>query len=146
MYEIINKGSNMRYLKYFFLFFFVIVQVNAFSIKYASEPFLMGVGVRNFALGKTGVSDINSPAVAYWNSSLLLLQENMKYELMHAEVFNGLLKYDTFSGTFGRDYAMGFTLARIGINNIALTKLPFPDREIGEENQPYKYKSVNNSD
>jgi hypothetical protein len=124
----------------------ITTSITLFADKYAGEIFKMGAGVRNFALGRAGLTDINSPANTYWNSSLLLLQEQNTFELMHAEEFNGLLKYDTFSGSIGKDNPIGFTLSRIGINNIALTKLPDEDKEPSEDNKPYKYKSVNNSD
>ena len=106
----------------------------------------MGAGVRNFALGRTGLTDINTPAIAYWNSALLNHRKNNNFELMHAEEFNGLLKYDSISGSFGNNNSIAFTLSRIGINNIALTKLPDPDVDVSEYNRPYKYKSVNNAD
>ena len=128
------------------LMFILFSNVNLFAEKYAGEIFKMGAGVRNFALGRTGLTDDRSPALAYWNASLLLNQPYPKFELMHAEEFNGLLKYDTFSGSFGRNNRVGFTLSRIGINNVPMTRLPNPDEEIGPYNRPYKYKSVNNVD
>ena len=129
----------------------LFLQVNLFAEKYAGEIFKMGAGVRNFALGRTGLTDDRSPALAYWNASLLLNQPHPKFELMHAEEFNGLLKYDTFSGSFGRNNKVGFTLSRIGINNVPMTRLLFPDEELGAEidgviNRPIVYRSVNNVD
>ena len=121
------------------------------ATKYAGEIFKMGAGVRNFALGRTGLTDIDSPAMSYWNASLLLNAEDNAFELMHSEEFNGLLKYDTVSGYLG-DKNVGFTLSRIGINNVPMTRLTNEDYEIGAvlpgdtPNRPYQYKSVNNSD
>lgn len=119
---------------------------NLYSAKYAGEIFKMGAGVRNFALGKTGLTDTNSPALAYWNSALLLSNDTHRFELMHAEEFNGLLKYDSFSGSLGKNQAIAFSLSRIAVNNVAITRLPNPDEDISETNRPYKYKSVNNAD
>jgi len=124
----------------------LFICTNLSAEKYAGEIFKMGAGVRNFALGRTGLTDAESPAIAYWNSSLLLVQQYNTFELMHAEEFNGLLKYDTFSGSIGRYNRIGFTLSRIGINDVALTRLPNEDLEPGEDNRPYQYKTVNNTD
>ena len=124
----------------------IIVASNLFADKYAGEIFKMGAGVRNFSLGRTGLTDHESPAIAYWNSSLLINQNTNTFELMHAEEFKGLLKYDTFSGSFGKTNPVAFTLSRIGINNISMTRLENEDEEISESNRPYKYKSVNNAD
>jgi len=111
--------------------------------KYANEIFLMGAGVRNFSLGRAGVTDGESPALAYWNSSLLINSEINTVEIMHAEEFKGMLKYDTVSGAYGK---IGFTIARIGINDIKLTKLHNEADTLSATNKPYVYKTMNNAD
>ena len=128
------------------LVLWIITLSNLSATKYAGEIFKMGAGVRNFAMGRTGITDINSPALPYWNSSMLLVQELRTFELMHAEEFHGILKYDTFSGSLGENNKVGFTLARIGVNNIAMTRLENPHEPMGPNNRPVKYKSVNNAD
>ena len=127
---------------------FVLLQVNLFAErdKYAGEIFRMGAGVRNFSMGRVGLTDTKSPALAYWNASLLLTLENRPFELMHAEEYKGLIKYDTFSGAFGENNNIGFTLSRIGDNDNAMTRLPNPELPPSDDNRPYKYKSVNNAD
>ena len=117
-----------------------------FAEKYAGEIFKIGAGVRNFSMGRAGVTDIKSPALAYWNSSLLLVREHNAFELMHAEEFNGLLKYDTFSGSFGENNKIGFTLARIGVNDIKLTGLANPSLPVGPDNPPEIIDRVNTQD
>jgi hypothetical protein len=124
----------------------VLVSLNLFATKYAGEIFRMGAGVRNIALGNIGVSDQNSAALAYWNPSLLHLRTETDFELMHAEEYAGLLKYDTFSAVFGSQSNFSVVLTRIGIDNIPLTKLSDPENPVSNSNRPYKYKSVNNSD
>ena len=130
------------------LIFLIVLNIGLFSemTKYAGEPFQMGAGVRNFSMGRTGITDIHSPALVYWNSSLLLLQEQRSFELMHAEEYKGLLKYDTFSGSLGENNRVGFMFARIGINDIPVTKLTNPDEPIGPSNPPIIDRHVNNSD
>jgi len=117
----------------------IMVVANLFATKYAGEIFSIGAGVRNYALGGIGLSDAQSPAIAYWNPALLTNAEK-QIELLHAEEFSGLLKFDTFSAVFGKRNAYSVVLTRIGIDNIPLTKWD------DEYNRPYKYKSVNNSD
>lgn len=125
-----------------------VLPVNLSAAKYAGEIFRMGAGVRNFALGNTGLTDYNSASLAYWNPALLSKTEGgtSSFELMHSEEFMGLVSYDTFSAVWGDKSRYSLVLSRIGINNIPLTKLPNPDEPISTDNRPYKYKSVNNSD
>jgi len=114
--------------------------------KYAGEIFRIGAGVRNYALGNTGVSDYNSTSLAYWNASLLSKGDTNGFELMHSEEFMGEVSYDTFSAIWGDNYRYSFVLSRIGINNIPITRLPDPNKPVSPDNQPYKYKTVNNAD
>jgi hypothetical protein len=122
--------------------------VNLSAEKYAGEIFRMGAGVRNFALGNTGLTDYQSPAIAYWNPALLAKSEekDSSFELMHAEEFMGLVTYDTFSAVWGSQTRYALSLSRIGINNIPLTRLPNPDEPLSNDNRPYEYKKVNNAD
>ena len=117
-----------------------------FAAKYAGEIFRMGAGVRNFALGNIGVSDVDASGLAYWNAALLHFSNESKFELMHAEEYAGLLKYDTASAIWGKENKISLVLTRIGIDNIPLTRLDNPDEPLSNSNRPYKYKSVNNAD
>lgn len=114
--------------------------------KYAGEIFKMGSGVRNVALGRTGLTDSESTSKAYWNASLLALQENASFEMMHAEEFGGNLQYDVLSGNIGNKSNMGFVVTRIGIDNIKLSKVPNTDSLPSNDNRPFAYKTVNNAD
>ena len=121
---------------------------NLSAEKYAGEIFRMGAGVRNFALGNTGLTDPYTSAIAYWNPALLAKTEGegSVFELMHAEEFMGLVTYDTFSAVLGSESRYAITLSRIGINDIPLTRLPNPDEPVSNDNRPYQYKTVNNAD
>ncbi len=132
--------------KIVFLSLIIIFVVNLSATKYAGEIFRMGSGVRNFALGNIGVSDPNSFGLAYWNSAYLYEASENKFELMHAEEYAGLLKYDTASAIWGKTSKFSLVLTRIGIDDIPLTKLNDPNSVVSGSNRPYKYKSVNNSD
>ncbi len=124
----------------------LLICVNLFATKYACEIFRMGAGVRNFGLGNIGVSDHNTAAIAYWNAALLNEISENRFELMHAEEYAGLLKYDTAAAIWGKQNKISLVITRIGIDDIPLTRLEDPNSGISSSNRPYKYKSVNNSD
>jgi len=116
------------------------------ATKYAGEIFHYGMGVRNLALGSTGLTNLKSHSVAWWNPALLKYKTTNNFEFMHAEEYKGLLQYDTFSGIWGKDKKFSIVLTRIGINDIPLTTLENDSLDIGNDNRPYAYDYVNNSD
>ncbi|MDA3814123.1 MAG: hypothetical protein PF570_07715 [Candidatus Cloacimonetes bacterium] len=136
----------MKTLKIVMIIMILLVAFELSATKYAGEIFQIGAGVRNFALGNCGVSDVNSSSIAYWNSALLMLVEENRFELMHAEEYSGLLSYDTASAIWGKTNKFSVVLTRIGIDDIPLTKLEDPTDSLYFGNRPYKYSSVNNSD
>ncbi len=124
----------------------MLITANLMAVKYAGEIFNMNISVRNTALGGCGLTDSETFAPAYWNSSLLTQISTNKFELMHAEEYSGLLNFDTFSAVLGKNEKFSICITRIGIDNIPLTKIPEDTIEVSYENRPYKYKSINNSD
>ena len=89
----------MKKKLFFSLIIFSLSLLNA--TKYSGEIFQLGAGIKNFAIGNCGLTDNNSFATAFWNSALLSSANEDKFELLHAEEFMGLLKYDTASAIFG---------------------------------------------
>ena len=136
----------MRTLKIVMIIMIIFVAIELSATKYAGEIFQIGAGVRNFALGNCGVSDINSTSLAYWNSALLTLVNEDRFELMHAEEYSGRLSYDTAAAIWGKTNKFSVVLTRIGVDDIPLTKVPNDTLEVNYDNRPYKYGSVNNSD
>jgi len=136
----------MRTFKIVMIITIIFVAVELSATKYAGEIFQIGAGVRNFALGNCGVTDVNSSSLAYWNSALLTFVKEDRFELMHAEEYSGLLSYDTAAATWGKTNKFSVVLTRIGVDDIPLTELENPDEPISGFNRPYKYGSVNNSD
>ena len=114
--------------------------------KYAGEIYEIPVGVRNIALGNTGLTDIKGYSPAYWNSALLPELQNSSIELMHAKEFDGLFKYDSFSFYYHAQNSIAISLTRIAINDIPLTKLENSNLPLSNENRPYAYKFVDNND
>lgn len=136
----------MKTLKIIMTIMIIFVAIDLSATKYAGEIFQIGAGVRNFALGNCGLTDVNSTSIAYWNSALLTLVEEDRFELMHAEEYLGLLSYDTAAAIWGKTNKFSVILTRIGVDDIPLTELYDPDEPISGSNRPYKYSSVNNSD
>lgn len=116
------------------------------ATKYAGEIFQLGVGVRNFAMGNSGITDENTSAIAYWNPSLLNNSDKNKIEIMHDEEFLGLMKYDTISAIFGKSNRYSVVLSRIGIDKNARTKLNDNSQGVSENNQPQVSEYYTNSD
>lgn len=120
-------------------------QLMAFD-KYAGEIYEIPVGVRNIALGATGLTDTKGYSPAFWNAALLPELDRTTMELMHANEFDGLLKYDSFSFYYHAQNSVAMTLTRISINDIPLTKLEDGALPISNDNRPYAYKYVDNND
>ncbi len=116
------------------------------SAKYAGDLFRMGASVRNYALGNTGLADPQSAALAYWNTALLASINHNKAELTHAAEYDGLLTYDTAALVWGKKQKFSLFVARIGIDNIKLTKLADKDNPLSPLNRPVAYKTVDNAD
>ncbi len=114
--------------------------------KYAGEIYEIPVGVRNIALGNTGLTDINGYSPAFWNAALLPELQNSSMELMHANEFDGLFKYDSFSFYYHAQNSIAISMTRIAINDIPLTKLENGDLPLSNDNRPYAYKYVDNND
>ncbi len=129
----------------------LIVVVNMFNLlsafdKYAGEIYEIPLGVRNIALGNTGLTDTNGYSPAFWNSALLPELEHSTLELMHAKEFDGLFKYDSFSLYYKGQNSVAISLTRISVNDIPLTKLENGQLPLSNENRPYAYKYVDNND
>lgn len=121
---------------------FVIINLNA--TKYAGEIFRVGAGVRNYALGHNGLTDLKTKTPAYWNAALLSQIKRNNIDFMHAEEFDGLMQNDVISLTLQNKFAL--TLARIAIDDVALTKLENESDSLYFANRPYIYDYSNNAD
>lgn len=129
----------------------LLLIINSLSLlmafdKYAGEIYEIPVGVRNIALGNTGLTDTKGYSPAFWNAALLPELENSTLELMHANEFDGLFKYDSFSFYYHSANSVALTLTRIAINDIPLTTLENNNLPLSNDNRPYAYKFVNNND
>ncbi|MDB5236784.1 MAG: hypothetical protein JWR44_3777, partial [Hymenobacter sp.] len=93
--------------------------------KYSNEFLNLGVGARALGMGKVQVSLADDATAGYWNPAGLANQTH-KYDgvLMHSELFSGIVKndYAAFSMPLDEKSAVGVSLMRLGVDNIADTR------------------------
>ncbi|GAC1590655.1 MAG: PorV/PorQ family protein [Hymenobacter sp.] len=85
----------------------------------------VGVGARALGMGKVQVSLADNATAGYWNPAGLVNQTH-KYDgvLMHSELFSGVVKndYGAFSMPLDDKSAIGVSVMRLGVDNIADTR------------------------
>ncbi len=69
--------------------------------KYSNEFLNIGAGARGLAMGSSQVATVQDGTAGYWNpAGLVGVTENTQLNLMHAEYFGGIGKYDFASIAF----------------------------------------------
>ncbi len=69
--------------------------------KYSNEFLNIGAGARGLAMGSAQVASVNDGTAGYWNpAGLVGIKDNPQLNLMHAEYFAGIGKYDFASIAF----------------------------------------------
>jgi len=87
---------------YFFMAFLGLsVTASAQFRKYSNEFLNIGAGARGLAMGSAQVASVNDGTSGYWNpAGLVGVTDNTQINLMHAEYFGGIGKYDYASVAF----------------------------------------------
>ena len=63
--------------------------------KYSNEFLNIGAGARGLAMGGAQVASVNDGTAGYWNpAGLVGVKDHPEINLMHAEYFAGIGKYD----------------------------------------------------
>ena len=63
--------------------------------KYSNEFLNIGAGARGLAMGSAQVASVNDGTSGYWNpAGLVNVKEQPQLNIMHAEYFAGIGKYD----------------------------------------------------
>src|SRR5688572_22686991 len=63
--------------------------------KYSNEFLNIGAGARGLAMGSAQVASVNDGSSGYWNpAGLVNIKDHPQLNLMHAEYFAGIGKYD----------------------------------------------------
>src|SRR5436190_6027615 len=69
--------------------------------KYSNEFLNIGAGARGLSMGSAQVATVNNGAGGYWNpAGLVGVKDNTQINIMHAEYFAGIGKYDYASIAF----------------------------------------------
>lgn len=107
--------------------------------KYSNEFLNIGAGARGLAMGGSQVASVNDGTAGYWNpAGLVGINENPQINLMHAEYFAGIGKYDYASvalPTSNKKRTLGITGLRFAVDDIMNTLfLVEPDGSINYNN------------
>jgi hypothetical protein len=91
--------------------------------KYAGEFMSLGVGARALSMGGASVALANDVTAGYWNPAGLSLMTYPQVTLMHAEQFGSLVNYDygAVAMPFGTNASLGFSVIRLGVDDIPNT-------------------------
>jgi hypothetical protein len=77
------------------------ISANAQFRKYSNEFLNIGAGARGLAMGSAQVASVNDGTAGYWNpAGLVGVKDYPQINLMHAEYFAGIGKYDFASIAF----------------------------------------------
>jgi hypothetical protein len=107
--------------------------------KYSNEFLNIGAGARGLAMGSAQVASVNDGTAGYWNpAGLVGVKDHPQINLMHAEYFAGIGKYDYASIAFptaNNKRTIGITGLRFAVDDIMNTLfLVEPDGSINYNN------------
>jgi hypothetical protein len=116
--------------------------------RFAGEFLALGAGARALGMGSAFVAVSDDATAGVWNPAGLTRIRRREAHAQHAEQFGGLVNHDqvNFGATVQGAGSVGFSLLRVGVDNIPITLLEHPDRPIGPDNRPVRVGSVSTSD
>lgn len=93
--------------------------------KYSNEFLNIGAGARGLAMGSAQVASVSDGTSGYWNpAGLVNVKDHPQVNLMHAEYFAGIGKYDYASLALplkDNKRVLGLSLLRFGVDDIPNT-------------------------
>src|SRR5687767_1672089 len=118
---------------------FLCLTATAQFRKYSNEFLNIGAGARGLSMGSAQVASVNDGTSGYWNpAGLVGVKDHPQINLMHAEYFAGIGKYDYASIVFpvaGKNRTIGITGLRFAVDDIMNTLfLVEPDGSINYNN------------
>ena len=118
---------------------FTTISATAQFRKYSNEFLNIGAGGRGLAMGSAQVASVNDGTSGYWNpAGLVYIKDNPQLNLMHAEYFAGIGKYDYASIAFpaaSNKRTFAITGLRFAVDDIMNTLfLVEPDGSINYNN------------
>jgi hypothetical protein len=107
--------------------------------KYSNEFLNIGAGARGLAMGSAQAASANDATAGYWNpAGLVGVKDNPNLNLMHAEYFAGIAKYDYASLAIpiqDNKRTLGVSVLRFAVDDIPNTLyLVEPDGSINYNN------------
>lgn len=113
--------------------------VNAQFLKYSNEFLNIGAGARGMAMGGAQVASVTDGTAGYWNPAALVnIKDNPQLNLMHAEYYAGIGKYDFANLVLplkDNKRTLGLTLLRFAVDDIPNTAfLVQPDGSLNFDN------------
>lgn len=108
--------------------------------KYAGEFMSTGVGARALGMGGAYVAGGGDVTYGYWNPAGLSPLNFPDLAAMHSERFAGVVNYDylAFAMPFRQKETLGFSVIRLGIDDIPISAIPRsdlqPDEQFTDEN------------
>lgn len=107
--------------------------------KYSNEFLNIGAGARGLAMGSAQVASVNNGTAGYWNpAGLVGVQDYPELNLMHAEYFAGIGKYEYIGVAFptaNNKRTIGITGLRFAVDDIMNTLfLVEPDGSLNYNN------------
>ncbi len=118
---------------------FISLTATAQFRKYSNEFLNIGAGARGLAMGSAQVASVQDGTAGYWNpAGLVGVKDHPQLNLMHAEYFAGIGKYDFASIAFpaaNNKRTFGITGLRFAVDDIMNTLfLVEPDGSINYNN------------
>ncbi|MBC7889320.1 MAG: PorV/PorQ family protein [Ferruginibacter sp.] len=115
--------------------------------KYSNEFLNIGAGARGLAMGSAQVASVNDATAGYWNpAGLTGVKDHPNINIMHAEYFAGIGKYDYGSiavPVLENKRTIGFSLLRFAVDDIPNTLfLLEPDGSINFNNTIQTFSSA----
>jgi len=115
------------------------VSASAQFRKYSNEFLNIGAGARGLAMGSAQVASVHDGTAGYWNpAGLVGVKDHGNVNVMHAEYFAGIGKYDYASLALplaGNKRTLGLTALRFAVDDIMNTLfLVEPDGSINYNN------------
>ena len=113
--------------------------VSAQFRKYSNEFLNIGAGARGLAMGSAQVASVKDGTAGYWNpAGLVSVKDNPSVNIMHAEYFAGIGKFDYASVSIpvqDNKRTLGVSLLRFAVDDIPNTLfLVEPDGSINYDN------------
>jgi len=101
------------------------VAASAQFAKYSNEFLNIGAGARGMSMGNAQVASVTDGTAGYWNpAALVYVKDNPQINLMHAEYFAGIGKYDYVNLVLplkDNRRVLGLTLLRFAVDDIPNT-------------------------